>query len=123
MAVSSLNNTLFRCCTTLGSPFITASSDARAYPRLLGLRQRAVALGAHFAQHAARAFATPSAARADAQLEGDLVERLGSRPGALFQLALRYRVADADIQEFLRNNNYYHLIRDQDAMSEYSLTN
>src|SRR5207245_5125897 len=76
MAVSSLNSTLFRCCTTLASPFIAASAGSAMLERSGRRGQRLGRL--NVTQQVARAVAAAPATRADTELEGKLVQRAGT---------------------------------------------
>jgi hypothetical protein len=51
-----------------------------------------------FLQHVARAIAAAAAARSDAEVNSQLFERPRPGTGALFELALGYGIADADVQ-------------------------
>src|SRR5213592_1287277 len=117
MVVSSLNSTLFRCCTTLASPFIAASGE----PAMVGRSgRRGQRLGRlNVTQQVARAVAAAPATRADTELEGKLVQRAGTVSRAVAHGFLGDGVADADIQSSsgLLDKNNYHLKRTNLASS------
>src|SRR5438874_1639185 len=109
MAVSSLNSTLFRCCTTLASPFIRPSPGEAAIRRRSPRRvkkpggarsgcggQRVGCV--HIAQQLARAVTATPATRTDTELEGKLLERARAVARAFTDRLLGDGVADADIQ-------------------------
>jgi hypothetical protein len=62
------------------------------------------------AQQLGCAIAAAPAARAHAELEGELVERAGSVARALAHGFLGHGIADADVQTILLNEKYYQLI-------------
>src|SRR5882672_1834039 len=102
-AVSSLNSTLLRCCTTLASPFITASGDCDSTPNAAARQSAGCGLrlgGIHVTQQVARAVAAASAAGTHAELERQLVQRAGAVGCALANGLFSDCVADADVQVF-----------------------
>src|SRR5438045_2228585 len=112
IAVSSLNSTLFRCCTTLGSPFIGGSPGEGAIRRRRdgavnrfggGLRGGGYGfVGTRVAQHLARAITAATTARAYAELVRELVDRAGAVTGAFANGFFGHGVADADVQNVPR---------------------
>src|SRR5438067_12484740 len=130
IAVSSLNSTLFRCCTTLGSPFIgglrgkarfdaealAASTEARSGGCGDGFR------GARLAQHLARAVTAATAAGANAELVRELIDRAGPVAGAFANGFFGHGIADADVQSDSSVEKDYHFKAQKCATSKWSLT-
>src|SRR2546421_6363251 len=110
MAVSSLNRSLFSCCTTFASPFIRSlRRDARFDAGRAGASRksrRCAASGCRekrlwsrrVAQQFGGAVAAATAAGAYAELEGKLVERTGTVAHAVPYGLFGDGIADADVQ-------------------------
>src|SRR5690349_15233029 len=122
IAVSSLNSTLFKCCTTFASPFIAPPQGRWIRRRTpAGVKeaagnekkkrsgregQRLVCL--RVAQDFARAVAAAPATGADAELGRELVQRTGTLARPFAHSGFGDCVADADVQGG-SVEKYYHL--------------
>src|SRR3954468_21039121 len=107
MAVSSLSSTLFKCCTTLASPFIGRLREKLRFdPKVSARQENAPASGRHaqrlvcmqIAQQLARAVAAAAATRTDTELEGKLLERARAVARTFTNCLFGDGVADADVQ-------------------------